>query len=259
MQPYLEHLQLTHLEFIAMAIAVMLAAVIRGYSGFGFSAIVVAGLSLFTPTREVVPLVILLEVVASVQMFPKVWRHVHWRLVAWVLLGSLVFIPLGQWFLSYVPVGPMRVVCALGLLLGVVFIYKGRNFGLGKSPKGWAIIGVISGTMNGLLAMGGMWVAILLLGSSIKTHVLRASLVALFFGVDIYAAATAIPYGLLHATIAWRAVAALPFLFVGIWLGSRQFEGTSDDTYRSVVLAVLATLALLLLLRATWTIGLAII
>lgn len=68
-------------EMFAVSIIVLAASVIRGYAGFGFSAIVVAGASLFLPTREVVPLVLLLEIIASLQMATQVWRHVNWRMV----------------------------------------------------------------------------------------------------------------------------------------------------------------------------------
>ena len=60
--------------FLSLSLIILFAAIIRGCAGFGFSAIVVAAESLFLPTREVVPLVLvlvlvlLLEVVASLQM-----------------------------------------------------------------------------------------------------------------------------------------------------------------------------------------------
>ena len=246
--------ELNHIELFAMWMVVVIAAVIRGYAGFGFSAIVVAGLSLVTPTKETVPLVILMEVVASVQMFPKVWKDINWRMVAWILAGGIIFIPLRQAILKHVAIEPMRVICALALLIGVTFIAKGVVFNL-NHRQGWAIIGVISGFANGLLAMGGMWVTILLLGSTIKKQVLRASLTAVFFGTDIYAGVTASFHGIMTMAIFWRALVAAPFLFVGIWLGSRKFEGTSDQAYRQVVLIVLTLLALMLIVRAIWTLA----
>ncbi len=235
-----------------MWLVVLFAAIIRGYAGFGFSAIVVASLSLVSPTREIVPLVVLLEIVASVQMFPKVWQQINWRLVWWLLICGLVFIPLGQVVLKSVPIEPMRIVCATALLLAVGLISKGYQFPISNSPKGWALVGAIAGTMNGLLAMGGMWVMILLLGTPIQIQMLRASLVAYFFLVDFYTGAIGIMNDLLTAPIIWRSVSSLPFLFLGVFLGTKQFEGANETTFRKVVLAVLAGLAMLLVLKALW-------
>ena len=47
------------------AAAVFIAALVRGYSGFGLSALIVTSLALVIPPAEVVPLAMLLEVLAS--------------------------------------------------------------------------------------------------------------------------------------------------------------------------------------------------
>ena len=44
---------------------VLMAGYVRGYGGFGFSMITVAALSLICPPAQVVPVVLLLEVAAS--------------------------------------------------------------------------------------------------------------------------------------------------------------------------------------------------
>ena len=107
-------------EMLGLSSIVLVASVIRGYAGFGFSAIVVAGASLFLPTREVVPLVLLLEIVASLQMATQVWQHVNWRMVLSILAASVLFIPLGQYVLLWVEVEPMRVIAAILMLAAVV-------------------------------------------------------------------------------------------------------------------------------------------
>lgn len=240
-------------ELLALSIVILAASVIRGYAGFGFSAIVVAGVSLFLPTREVVPLVLLLEVSASLQMARNVWQDVSWRMVFSILAGSLLFIPLGQYVLLWVAIEPMRVIAAILLLTAVIITATGRSFPVRNGPRGWILIGTLSGFMNGLLAMGGMWAIIFLLGSGNRVATLRASLVALFFATDSYAALTGAGQGLINYTILVRFIWVLPALFLGIWLGSRKFEGSNPDTYRKVVLIVLASLAVVLLIKAFLT------
>ncbi len=249
MNELLAVLHLSPLQFWATGVAVLAAALIRGYAGFGFSAIVVASLSLLLPTREVVPLVIVLEIVASVQMFPKVWKQINWRLVGWIILGSLPLVPWGQAALVWVSQDVIRVVCAVLLLLAVGLTARGVQFGLPSAPKGWLFIGAISGFVNGLCAMGGMWMMVLLLSSTITVATLRASLVAYFFVGDLYASASAVLQGLLDWMIIWRCLAALPFLMLGIYLGSKKFASTSEETYRKVVFTILAVLAVLLAVR----------
>lgn len=229
---------------------VLVASVIRGYAGFGFSAIVVAGASLFLPTREVVPLVLLLEIIASLQMATQVWRHVNWRMVLSIFAASILFIPLGQYVLLWVEIESMRVIAAILLLAAVGLTATGRFFPVKNDPKGCFLIGIVSGFMNGLLAMGGMWAMIFMLGSGAKIATVRASLVALLFATDFYAVLSGSGQGLINSIIWVRFIWALPALFIGVWIGSRKFESSNADTYKKVVLWVLATLAVTLLLKA---------
>lgn len=236
-------------EMFGLSIIVLTASVIRGYSGFGFSAIMVAAASLFLPTREVVPLVLLLEVVASLQMATRVWEQVNWRMVSSILAASVLFIPFGQYVLLWLNVELMRVIAAILMLTAVVLIATGRSFPVKKDTKGWLLIGTVSGFMNGLLAMGGMWAMVFLLGSGINITTIRASLVALFFTTDSYAMLTGLGQGLVNSTILVRSIWVLPSLFLGVWIGSRKFESSNVSTYKKVVLSVLAVLAVMLLLR----------
>ena len=50
---------------LAALLIVLAAGMVRGFAGFGFSALCVAGLSLFAPPAQVVPPIFVLEVLAS--------------------------------------------------------------------------------------------------------------------------------------------------------------------------------------------------
>jgi len=241
---------LSNNEMLGVTTIVLFASIIRGYAGFGFSAIVVAGASFFLPTREVVPLVLLLEIVASLQMAIRVWPSVNWRLVFSILAASIVFIPLGQIVLLWVAVEPMRLIAAILLLAAVLLTGAGKSFPVRNEPRGWFLIGTVSGFMNGLLAMGGMWAMIFLLGSGARIATIRASLVALFFATDSYAVMVGSAHGLVNNIVFIRFIWALPSLFLGVWVGSRKFEKSNVSTYKKVVLWVLALLALSLLLKS---------
>lgn len=88
------------------------AAIVRGYSGFGFSLLSITALSLLLPPAIVVPSVFLLEVVASLRLLPEVWGQVHWRSLRLLLVGCVLATPVGVWTLANVSATPMKLYAA---------------------------------------------------------------------------------------------------------------------------------------------------
>ena len=243
---------LTIVQWLTLSVIVFAAAVLRGYIGFGFSAFVVVASSFFLPIHESVPLVLLMEIAASIQMAASVWRKVRWEMIAIIFVGAFLFIPLGQRLLSQIPVEPMRIIAAVLLLAAVLLMVRGGTFPVMNTRGGWLLIGVVSGFMNGLLAMGGMWLVIFLLNSGITAVTLRASLTLYFFVTDCYAVLTGSAHGLVNQSIIARFFLCLPALIVGIWAGGRAFVGGNEATYKKLALLTLAALAALLLVKGVW-------
>ena len=67
---------------------IFLAAIVRGYSGFGFSLLAITALSLIFAPAQVIPAIFMLEIAASLHMLPSIWRDVHWRSLAVLLTGT---------------------------------------------------------------------------------------------------------------------------------------------------------------------------
>ena len=75
--------------------AILGAAVVRGFSGFGFSALVVAVTGLVSDPRNAVAVVLFCEVVMTLQAARGIAGHVDWSRVGLLLLGAAVGVPLG--------------------------------------------------------------------------------------------------------------------------------------------------------------------
>jgi uncharacterized protein len=74
---------------------VFLAAIVRGYSGFGFSLLAITSLSLVFAPAQVIPAIFMLEIAASLHMLPSIWRDVHWRSLGFLLTGTIIGTPVG--------------------------------------------------------------------------------------------------------------------------------------------------------------------
>jgi hypothetical protein len=235
---------------LAYAVLVILvAAVVRGYSGFGASAIMVTGLSLVLPPVGVVPIALLLEIVASGGLITRVWGSVSWRLVGWLTAGAVLGMPLGMALLTYLPANQMRVFISILVLGASLLIWFG--YGIRSSPGRGHIFGtgIASGLANGVAAVGGLPVVLFLLSAATSAAVSRATLIAYFMLIDFYGTGFAAANGLVTGDVVLRTVLFSIPLLAGVAMGNRQFLKTSPESFRRFTLILLMALASLGLIR----------
>ena len=230
--------------------AVLLAAFVRGYSGFGLSALAITGLALVIPPAEAVPLGILFEVLASLMVAHQVWRKVAWREIGLLLLAASCSMPLGIALLVLLPSDVMRLVISAIVLAASALLWAGPRLTAPKSRAATVGVGLVSGVANGSASVGGLPVVLYFLANGAAAPVARASLVIYLLILGLIGLMMAGGAGLLNQTLAWRALLFCLPLALGVWLGSRHFLRTSPASFRRFALIVLITLALLGCLRA---------
>jgi uncharacterized protein len=234
------------------------AGVVRGFSGFGFSALTVAGLALFVPPASVVPAVLALEVLASVSLMKSALHDADRRWLAWLLAGNAVFIPVGLALLAWLPETTMRLLVGVALLASVLGLLLAGERSWPATPALRAATGVASGLLNGITASGGVVAALLMTAARVPAVALRGTMISFLLFAGAYALAwaavmpTAGGSGLLGLhTLQWIAVLG-PAMLVGIWLGRRSFARASAAVYRRFVLWLLVMVSTLGMLRAGW-------
>jgi uncharacterized membrane protein YfcA len=171
-------------SLIVSIVAVFGAGIIRGYSGFGFAMVAVTSMSLVLPPAQVVPTVLVLEVLASLRLVPQVRKDIDWYSLRWLLLGSLVGIPFGVYLLATIPPAPMRIFISLMVLIASILLMRGFSW---KRMPGIILIlitGLACGMLNGAAAIGGPPVILFYLSSPAGVKTSRASIIAYFLGID---------------------------------------------------------------------------
>src|SRR3954470_15051627 len=106
--------------FALASLCIFVAAVIRGFTGFGLAVVGVPLLSLFFAPAEIVPSIMILAILAGLQLLPKIWRNVDWRLLTPTIIGAAIGTPLGTWLLAGVSADAMRVLIG-GAVLTAAF------------------------------------------------------------------------------------------------------------------------------------------
>lgn len=228
------------------------AAVVRGYSGFGFSLLSVTALSLFFEPRAIVPSIFILEVAASAHLMINSWRDVHWQSLRRLAVGCLVGTPAGVYVLARVPPAPLTV--ALSAIALLVASLLARGFVLRTMPGRTATVatGLASGLLNGSMGIGGPPVVMFFFGSPAGVATGRASMIAYFLFTDVLGLAWQWHESLLNENVLARALVYAPALGAGVWVGNRAFVAVNPERFRYWVLRLLMALAGLTGARALW-------
>jgi hypothetical protein len=221
------------------------AAIVRGYSGFGFSLVAITALSLALPPAEIVPSIFMLEIAASLHLLPSIWRDIHWRAIGLLLLGCAVATPIGVQLLAQVPAAPMRIAISLFVIVVVALLWRGFALKTMPGPVATLATGAASGLFNGAFGIGGPPVILFFFSSPAGVAVGRASVIAYFLGTDSIGLAFLTQAELTTWATLWRFLTFLPPLLVGVWLGARVFKHADPESFRRWVLRILVLLAAL--------------
>ena len=234
---------------IFLLAAILGAAVVRGFSGFGFSALVVAVTGLVSDPRNAVAVVLFCEVVMTLQAARGIAGHVDWSRVGLLLLGAAVGVPLGIHGLVTIGVDGARVAISLFILVMCAVLLAGWQ--TAREIPGWpnAALGVVSGVANGA-AMAGLPVAAVFSAQPIPPQVFRATLIAYFAVLDIFSFPLLWQAGLVTRDTFVALAFALPALLIGNHFGNYRFSRAAPQNFRRLAIGILATLATLGLARA---------
>ena len=246
---FLSYFQLSLIEIYYVIFIVFIASIIRGFNGFGFSAICISGFSFILPAIEIVPIILALEVVISIFMVPYIWNKIDWRFVFKILLGIIIGSPIGLYLLKHLSPETTHLTVCLLVIFFSILLMKGYSNQKINNNYGKIFTGIVSGILNGLSTLGGMPVALFLLITSIQPAVIRGSLAALFCLTDIYAFILSFFSGIVDITTIHRVIPLTIILPIGVFIGNKFFIKSKEETYRKVVFYFLIFISMLGIFR----------
>ena len=245
----LSYFQLSIFEIYLIFFIVFIASIIRGFNGFGFSATCISGFSFILPAIEIVPIILILEVLISIFMIPYIWNKIDWGFVSKILVGIIIGSPIGLLLLKYLdPEITHLSVCIIIIFFSFLLMkgYSNQNI---NNNSGKFLTGIVSGTLNGLTTLGGMPVALFLLVTSIQQLIIRGSLAALFFITDIFAFILSFFAGIVDMTTIYRNIPLIIILPIGVFIGNKFFVKSKEETYRKVVFYFLILISIVGIFR----------
>jgi len=219
------------------------AGLVRGFSGFALSAIVIASAARILPPIELIPMMWWLEMTASLLMVRGGWRDADRRVVFGLVIGSAVGTPLGMALTTTIPVGISKLI-ALSLVVGLAVTQLGKvRLAFLATRSGLYGSGLMAGVVTGLAGIGGMVVALYVLAQDAPARKMRAALVLFLFLGAITSMITYLAFGVMDAAATVRGLTFVPVVIAGVLLGQRLFIPRFEHVYRPFCLSLLIALA----------------
>lgn len=232
-----------------LALCILGAAWVRGYSGFGFSALVITSAALVTDPVPLVATLVMCEIALSAGQARGLRGQADWRRIWGMLAGAAVVMPFSFALIARMGEDTARMVISAMVLALCLVMARGWQFGREIGTPGNLVAGMASGIANGAAA-GGLPVAVFLAGQPVAARVFRATMIAYLTLVCLLALPSLWMSGLLRLSSFVILAAMLPLMALGLWLGGRRFTAASPQDFKRFTLWLLGMLSMLGLLRS---------
>ncbi len=244
-----EILNLTTSEIGWLVLITLLAGIVRGFSGFALSALIMATAVIFLPPVELIPMLWWLEMSASVMMLKGGWADADRPTAYGLVIGSTIGWPFGLWMTTSLPASTSKTI-ALSIIvaLAATLLAKVRLSFLDSKPGLYAS-GFVAGIASGLAHVGGMVVALYVLARNAPAASMRGSLVLFLFLGSLTSMVTQLAFGVMDMSGVARGLTFAVPTMIGVFLGQQLFIERLTPYYRPFCLTLLIFLAGVGLLR----------
>ena len=240
-------------EVILAIVAVIIAGIFRGFSGFGTGMILVPSLSVIYEPIVAVITVVLLELVTALQLVKTSLPDCHWQTVIPMAVTSSLMVPLGALLLVNIDANTMRIVISILVMLSVVILSSGWRYKGQAGFKISTITGVSSGLITGATSLGGLPVILFYLSSRLPTQVARASMIVFLIITSIVSLLAFMFHGIVKSDDILRTATIVPVFVLAIWLGGLLFGKVAESLFRKIILSLLSGVSVMMLVTAYHT------
>jgi len=238
------------ISLVVISLTVFVAYVVFGICGFGSTLIAVPLMAHFLPLKVVIPVIVLVDCVASVRQGLRLHTGMNkpelLAMLPFILAGMLV----GAWVLVKTP-GNILLP-----LLGVFVMVYGLYYALRQESvfrvARWtaAPIGLFAGAISSLFGMAGPLYVMYLVGRGSSPDQIRATMPVIFSFTTIGRIALFAAIGLITQDVLVMAAILAPVMLAGVWCGNRWHARFTRAKLVRAIGAVLTLSGASLLLRA---------
>lgn len=228
-----------------LALAVVIAGLVRGFAGFGSAMIIMPVASSVLPPIEAVIFLVATELVGPLPNAPAALRAGRPLEVGRLVLGAALALPAGLWVLSLIEPEAFGWIISGIVLTLLALLLTGWRYQGTMTRRLVTATGALGGFLTGFSGIPGPPVIMLYMASTLPASVVRANLTLYLLAVDLLL----FPVLWLMDLMSWNIIllgllAGVPNL-LGNVLGARLFDPAAERLFRGVAYIVIAASAII--------------
>ena len=236
------------LALMQLAGVTLVAAVVQGAVGFGFTLLAVTFFLLIMQSGDAVQLLIIINLAISLSLLRRLWRDVDRDLWIRLVVGAVAGLPAGLIVFQNADVDQLKILAAVTILTFVALVLF-RRPGTPDAPgpelrfrtPSALGVGALAGGMTTALGMPGPAIVLYLTAVGAgkdATRSLSLTFFAVSYGASLILQSVTVGVG----RGVWATAALLvPIAAVGALLGHALGKRVSEAAFRRVVLALVAS------------------
>ncbi|ARK29772.1 sulfite exporter TauE/SafE family protein [Halalkalibacter krulwichiae] len=235
-------------NIILASIIVFVAAILQACTGFGFSIMATPFLLFVFEPHVAIQINIILSIVISIFLVPRVRKEVDKSLLKRLIVGSALGCPIGILIFIYLDAQLLKVVTGL-LIIGLTILLF-LSFHIKRSIRKDGLAGGFSGLLTTSIGMPGPPIIIYFIGASIQKEVIRSTTLTFYLYVYSISLSMQLVFSSTTKEIWVASVWLLPITFVGMFIGHQLFHYINEHLFQRIMYLILSVTGIYLIISS---------
>jgi uncharacterized membrane protein YfcA len=223
---------------LALLIA-LFGGVVAATAGFGFSLVAAPPLLLMYEPVQVTAMLLIITMATRWMLLLDTWRSAKVRTIGAMLPAAWLGIGIGILIVHAVQPDYIKLLASLVVIVASLLLMRGWRPRHADAPAAAPFVGLLSGILSPTTGMDGTPVVFLLSSRNYDIPSFRSTITLYYYLLIPITILALVQQGLLGWDDLLRALAVVPPVVLGTFLGQRLVKRLSVDRFRSIVFVLL--------------------
>ncbi|MBD1382411.1 sulfite exporter TauE/SafE family protein [Metabacillus arenae] len=234
-------------SWIISSLIVLVASILQACTGFGFSIMATPFLFLVYEPQDAIQINIILSLIISIFMVPKIGKEVDKTLLVKLMKGSIIGLPIGLIIFLFLEVRLLKLVISILILLLTLLLMM--NLKLKQTKRKDFLAGCFAGTLTTSIGMPGPPLLLYFSGAGTEKAILRSTTLAFYLLIYLISLMMQIFFGGTNLNVWVTSLVLMPITICGIFLGQLLFKWINQRIFQIITYFILGFTGVYLLLE----------